>query len=271
MLITKDPGIAQHAEDTGIDVIFIDLEAGADKQARQSGKNAVYNDHSLDHIAPVRSVLKKAELMVRVNALNPDSTSEVERALDAGADCLMLPMFYSAEDVIRFRDMVNGRAKIRPLIETPSAVEEVEKLAKIDDIHSYHFGLNDLHIAWKCHFVFEPLINGKLDAAIAHFYEAGIDYGIGGMAQIGEGDVPGGDVLSEFVGRNSNRVILSRTFHRNSKTLDELHNKMNLKEQVQAIRGHEHRALLRTEEEVQSDHAQFAKNIQSIVSKLSHR
>ena len=63
MYITNRPEIAEIAENA-VDRIFIDLEQ-IGKAERQEGMDTVQSLHSLDDIKKVKSVLSKAELLVR--------------------------------------------------------------------------------------------------------------------------------------------------------------------------------------------------------------
>ena len=92
MYITNVPRIAALADKAGVDRIFLDLET-VGKQLRQGGMNTVQSDHTLADIRAVRPAVKRAELLVRVNPIYDWSREEIEAALDAGADALMLPFF----------------------------------------------------------------------------------------------------------------------------------------------------------------------------------
>lgn len=235
MLITNLPDIAAYADDAGVDTIFVDLEK-LGKEARQGRLDTVKSNHSIADVAAVRAAVRSAEVMVRTNPLHDGSRAEVDNAIAAGADCLMLPMFRSAEEVLRFCDLVDGRARVRPLLETTEALRDHRRLASIKEVDSYHFGLNDLHLAFDDVFIFEPLIDGRLDAALESFRDSGKTFGIGGVARCDEGEVSGRMVLTEGLRRGSSAAILSRTFHRGARTLHELTDRVDLKKDVAALR-----------------------------------
>mgnify|MGYP004115641025 CR=1 FL=1 len=50
---------------------------------------------------------------------------------------------------------------------------------------------------------------------VKKFVKYGIEYGIGGVAGMEHGEVPGSLVLSKYLSFGSKRVILSRSFHDN--------------------------------------------------------
>lgn len=72
MYITNDPAVARIAVDAGVDRIFIDMEV-LGKAERQGGMDTVQSHHVPADIAAVRSAIgDRAEIMARVNPLNPD-------------------------------------------------------------------------------------------------------------------------------------------------------------------------------------------------------
>ena len=111
MYITKSPEIARIAETAGCDRIFVDLEK-LGKEQRQGGMNTVKSDHTVADAAAVRRVLKKAELLVRVNPMYDGSEEEIRSVIDAGADIVMLPYFKRAEEAEEFSGYCAGRAKV---------------------------------------------------------------------------------------------------------------------------------------------------------------
>lgn len=211
MYITKDPRIAALADRAGVDRIFIDLET-VGKQLRQGGMNTVQSDHTLADIRAVRPAVKNAELMVRVNPIYDWSREEIEAALAAGADTLMLPYFRTAQQAEQFLSMVGGRARTILLVETPEAVENLDEILSLPGIGECHIGLNDLHLGYGRKFMFELLADGTVDAIAEKFKAHGIPFGIGGIARLGRGTLPAERILGEHVRLGSQAVILSRSF-----------------------------------------------------------
>ena len=68
MYITNDTQIAKIADETGVDRVFVDLET-IGKAERQGGMDTVQSKHTLDDIPKIKSVLKKAKLLVRCNPI----------------------------------------------------------------------------------------------------------------------------------------------------------------------------------------------------------
>ena len=98
MYITKDPAVAQIAENAGVDWIFLDMEF-IGKDARQGGLDTVQNHHTVRDIENIKSAVKTAKVLVRVNPIHdtlpnyPSSKDEIDASIKAGADILMVPFF----------------------------------------------------------------------------------------------------------------------------------------------------------------------------------
>lgn len=107
MYITNDPAVALIAEKNGVDRIWVDLET-LGKEQRQKGLNSVKSHHTIEDIRVISPLLTKAEMLVRVNPINPESKKEIDEVIAAGADIIMLPMWKSPKEVLQFLKIVNG-------------------------------------------------------------------------------------------------------------------------------------------------------------------
>ena len=225
MYITNRPDVALIAEHAGVDRIFIDMEY-IGKAARQGGMDSVQNHHTVEDVKNVRSVLTKADLLVRINPIHKatnDYTSteaEIDAVINAGADIIMLPFFKTAEEVRRFVADVNGRAKTLLLMETPEAASIVDEIIAIPGIDEIHLGINDMSLGYGKTFMFELLSDGTVENLCLKFKQAGIPYGFGGVASIGSGSLPAEAILKEHYRLGSSMVILSRSFCNVNETTD---------------------------------------------------
>ncbi len=217
ILITNDPVLAKHAESCGVGRIFVDLEL-LGKKERQGHLDTLISNHSISDVEKVRTSISRAELLVRLNPLNEMTGQEIDQAVSAGADILMLPMFRRADEVRQFVEMVDGRARVIPLVETYAASQAIEDIVKIPGVSEIYIGLNDLYLDMRLDFMFEPLANGLVDEMADAIKSAGLPFGFGGIARVGEGIIPGELVLGEHLRLGSQSVILSRTFHRKNDT-----------------------------------------------------
>ena len=115
MYITNNPKIAVVAENAGVDRIFIDMEY-IGKDIRQGGMDTVKSHHTIDDIAAVRQVIKKSELLVRVNPIHDktdlytSSEEEITKTIENGADIIMLDNM-TPEVMKQAVALIDGRAQ----------------------------------------------------------------------------------------------------------------------------------------------------------------
>jgi hypothetical protein len=211
MYITNREDLAELAEKSGVDWIFIDLEING-KDERQGHLDTVISRHNLEDVKRIKQVLTKSELLVRVNPIYEGSKYEIDRVINDGADIVMLPFFKTKSEVETFVNYVNGRSKVCLLCETLEAVENIDSILNVQGIDFIHIGLNDLHLSYKMDFMFELLADGTVEMLCNKFKEKGISYGFGGIAQLGQGAIPAENIIAEHFRLGSKMVILSRSF-----------------------------------------------------------
>lgn len=247
MYITNRPEIAQIAEENGVDWIFVDMEF-IGKDNRQGGLDTVQNHHTIEDVRRVKASLKEAKVLVRVNPIHKalidaegkvmymDSKSEIESAIEAGADIVMLPFFHTVDEVKQFTEMVksgnerrvqrgsmgsNGSmgssesrepAKVCLLLETPEAAILLDEILNVPGIDMIHIGLNDLHLAMGMKFMFQLLTDGIVEQLAKKIKAKGIPFGFGGIASLHGGALPGSYVLKEHYRLGSSMVIVGRSF-----------------------------------------------------------
>lgn len=266
MMITADPQIASYAEVSGVHRIFVDLET-LGKEARQGHVNTHKAHHTFSDISAVREVLTAAELMVRVNPLYDGTTYEVQRAIENGADRLMLPMFSTVDEVGWFRELVPRNIPVTFLAETPAALARVEawssELEKRDEVH---FGLNDLSLAMGLGFPFETLAGGLLDSAAHRLRVAKVPFGVGGVARAGVGQLPAEWVLGEHVRLGSTRAILSRAFQGSSASIGELKLSIDLKQELDKLKNELSEWEISTSDSLEHNRARVANSSFKIAS-----
>ena len=211
MILANDLQSAIASQNAGIDRIFYDLEF-IGKAARQAGRNAVLSHNDIDLIPELRKVITTSQLLVRTNPIHAYSKEEVEKAIGYGADILMLPMVMDQHDVEQYVRMVDSRAKVCIMIETAAAMARLDKILAVPGVDEIFIGLNDLHISMGLTFMFELLSDGLVEYIADKCNNVGVPFGFGGIARIGEGDLPSDYILGEHVRLGSTSVILSRTF-----------------------------------------------------------
>lgn len=255
MILCDDADSARIAQDAGIDRIFYDLEY-IGKSDRQHGRNTVLSSNNVEDLPKLRAVVNKSQLLVRTNPIHAYSQVEIDKAVEYGADILMLPMTIDHHDAEDFVRMVNGRAKVCIMIETASAMARLDNILAVKGVDEIFVGLNDLHISMGLTFMFELLSGGLVEYIADKCKKAGMPFGFGGIARIGEGDLPSDNILGEHVRLGSSSVILSRTF-KGVSGVDANAHQINLADEVKKVRE-------RMEEIADWSNEDYANNVQKV-------
>lgn len=267
MYITNNPMVAEIAQKYGVDRIWVDLET-IGKEERQGHVNSVKSHHTIEDIRRIALILERAEMLVRVNPINPSSKEEIEEVIEAGADIIMLPMWKSPDDVKSFLELVKGRTKTTLLLETKEAVECLEAVLKMGGFDEIHIGLNDLHLSYGLAFMFELLANGMVESICNKVNVYKIPYGFGGIARIGEGMLPAEKVIMEHYFLGSTRAILSRSFCNSDLITDEEEIEHLFRDNMNALRKFESQMCHMTSAEFLKNRLEMKLDIEKIVSRI---
>ncbi len=272
MYITNNSAVAQVAQKSGVERIFVDMEY-IDKDKRQGGMDTVQSHHTFADIETIRDAIRggSSSLQVRVNPIHDatadycSSEEEIDTAIQCGAQYLMLPMFKTPHEVERFLNAVNGRARTILLLETKEADQNVEEILQVGGYDEIHVGINDLHLSYGKKFMFELYVDGTLDRLSRVFNERGIRFGIGGIARVGYGMLPAEHIIAEHYRLGSQMAILSRSFCDANKMTD-----MKALEEVFSIGVHNIRefekvAARYTPDEYANNHETVEKLVAEIV------
>lgn len=217
MYITNDSLTAQIAEAAGVDRIFVDMEV-IGKAERQKGTDSVLSHHTQEDVKQIRSAIRQAELLVRINPLHGEmagydsSEKEIEQVIANGADRIMLPWFHDSDTVREFLQITAGRVKTTALVETKEAAESIGELLELEGLDEIYIGLNDLSICYGKQFLFELLADGTVENLCMQCRKKGIDYGFGGIGGLGKGLLPAEFIIRELYRLRSSSTILSRSF-----------------------------------------------------------
>jgi hypothetical protein len=215
--ITNNISEAQIVDKLDIDWIFIDLET-VGKKDRQIGRNTVMSDHSIRDVKKIRRVINNTKILLRCNPIGIHSKKEIEEInKTSGIDMVMLPFFKTVKEVKMFIELLDT-SKVEPtlLIETTSALDNLNDILKLYPFKYVHIGLNDIHIERNTSFMFEPYIDGLLDKTTSILRSNNKKFGIGGIGKIGSDLLPTPEcVINEHIRLKSSGVILSRSFKGN--------------------------------------------------------
>ena len=182
MYITNKPEIAQIAESSGVDRIFVDMEY-IGKAERQGGLDSVQNHHTVEDVRTMKQAVESAEVLVRVNPIH-EATDEY----------------------------TSSKQEIMLLIETPQSAEALDEILELDGIDEIYIGLNDLSLGYHKKFMFELLADGTVENLCLKCKLKGIPYGFGGVASLGKGMLPSEYIIREHYRLGSTCAILSRSF-----------------------------------------------------------
>jgi hypothetical protein len=100
------------------------------------------------------------------------------------------------------------------LVETKSAVCQLAACLAAGHIDEVHVGLNDLSIELGCDVMLEPMCTDVIDGLTATLRDAGVPFGVGGIARLSAESLPVRPerLLAEQVRLGCTRAWLGRTF-----------------------------------------------------------
>ena len=269
MYITNNPEVAVIAENAGVDRIFIDMEF-IGKDVRQGGLDTIQNHHTIQDIKNVKAAVRKAEIVVRINPIHEnyfgymDSKEEIDAAIDAGADILMLAYFTTPTEVQKFVEYVNGRAVTLPLLESKKAVSCLDEILKVRGIDQIHIGLNDLSLDLGKKFMFEILAEGLVDDICDKIKRYQIPFGFGGVGRIGQGILPAEKIIKEHYRLGSGCAILSRSFCNTNLITDQKEICKIFDEGVKEIREYEKTCV----DNFEQNHQEVIEIVRGIVARI---
>ena len=268
--ITNNPDIALIAEKYGVDRVWVDLEV-LGKELRQNNLDTVKSRHSVSDISRIKPLLSSAEMMVRINSWYDGSISEIDSVINAGADIIMLPYWKTPDEVRYFINAVNGRCKTTLLLETKEAVDCLDQVLDYGGFDEIHIGLNDLHLSYGLTFMFELLSNGIVERLCDKFCSAGIPYGFGGIAKLGEGMLPAEKIIMEHYRLGSTRAILSRSFCNTDKitNLDEIDSVFKIN--MQSLRSFEKSMSVFSQNDFLKNKNEVIEDVEAIVQRINSK
>ena len=209
-LFASDLAVVGEAVVGGVAAVVVDWENDG-KEERQSAADTEINRHTVDDLRRTRAATG-ARVLCRINRSGSRTQDEVELALDAGADELLLPMVRSVAEVERVLDLVDGRAGLGILVETRDAVAAADELARLP-LSRVYVGLNDLSIERGTPSIFTPLVDGLLDELRECF--AAMRFGFGGLTLPEAGaPIPCRLLLGELARLRADFTFLRRSFYR---------------------------------------------------------
>lgn len=175
LLFTTQADLIRRAEAAGIDGFIVDWEV-IDKVERQVGADTQINNDTCEDLERVRSCTS-ARVICRINSFGLTTTKEIEQAVQAGADEILLPMVRELSEVEQVLALVRERCKVGVLLETRAATRIAHQLAQLPLARVY-VGLNDLGIERGTPNIFTAIADGTVESLRSHF---DVPFGFGGL------------------------------------------------------------------------------------------
>jgi hypothetical protein len=209
LLFEKDPARARLASEAGVAGFVLDWEQRG-KAARQVGEGLEENADTPADVQAVRAATTQ-RVLCRVNPVWEGTPGELDLAIDAGADLILLPMVRSPREVGEALSIVKDRARVGILVETATAVDRARDLA-LYPLDLVYVGLNDLRLERKTR-LFAPLGDGTLDRVRDAFHA--VPFGFGGLTVVdGGAPLPCRLLLSEMARLRCDYAFLRRSWKR---------------------------------------------------------
>ena len=215
MLFSTNPTFIRQSVEAGVRGIVVDWEHTG-KERRQALADTQINRDTLDDLRRVRACTH-ALVICRMNGYGATTAEEVEQAVEAGADELLLPMVQTVEEVEAVLDQVKDRCGVGILVETVAATMLVEGLARLP-LSRVYVGFNDLAIERKTPNIFAAVSDGTVDRVRRSFH---IPFGFGGLTLPDCGyPIPCRLLIGEMIRINCDFSVLRRSFYRDIRGRD---------------------------------------------------
>jgi hypothetical protein len=215
LLFSIDEAFVRAAVRAGVTGIMVDWERDG-KCRRQANADTEINTHTLDDLRRVRRATD-ARVICRVNQPGCSSAAEIESAIDAGADELLVPMVRRCADVEQVLERVRGRCRVGILVETADAVACARDLCALP-LSRIYVGLNDLAIDRGADCIFESVADGTVDAVRQ---ACPLPFGFGGLTLPDAGSpIPCRLLIAEMARLGAGFSFLRRSFHRDIRGRD---------------------------------------------------
>lgn len=207
-LFSSDPATIEPAVAAGVSGVVVDWER-VGKRHRQAGADTQIGEDTVDDLRRVRACTS-GRVICRIDNDELLLEEQIESAIAAGADEILLPMVRSAGTVERVLDEANGRCGIGILVETVAAVAEAAALAALP-LSRVYVGLNDLAIDRGTSNIFEPLLDGTIEEVRQHF---ALPFGFAGLTVVDAGSpIPCRLIIGELIRLDCTFSFLRRSYH----------------------------------------------------------
>jgi hypothetical protein len=208
-LFSIDPLFIRGAVDAGVGEIIVDCEF-RDKHRRQADADTEINHDTIEDLRRVRACTR-ARVLCRINSFSEDTPREIEEAIEAGADEILLPMARTPAEIERAITLAGGRCGLGIVLETVDAVACAAELGKLP-LSRVYVGLNDLAIDRRTRNIFAAVRDGTVEEIRRHFH---VPFGFAGMTLPEMGcPIPCRLLIAELARLECHFSFLRRSFRR---------------------------------------------------------
>jgi len=212
VLFSTNPPFIREAVAAGVDAIIVDWEKTG-KEKRQAFADTQINYDTIEDLRLVRKATD-AVVICRLDNSGLAMANEIEEAIEAGADEVLIPMVRTVEEVVRVIDQVGGRCRVGILVETGLAVKGAEEFGRLP-LSRVYMGLNDLAIERGTPNIFTALTDGTVEEVRKAFR---IPFGFGGLTLPDRGEpIPCRLLIGELARLECGFSFLRRSFYRDIK------------------------------------------------------
>lgn len=219
----RDTDLDAASLEGGAKGIVIDFETSG-KADRQQGFDTQINQHNWQDLGDIKQNLQ-AYVICRINGINDQTESEVVKAIELGADEILIPMVRTVNEVTSILDLVKEKAQVSVMIETNEAVNITRQLDQLPLARAY-VGLNDLRICRGSKSIFTAIADGTVESIRGMVKHTA--FGFGGLTIPGCGTpLPVELFLHEMTRLDCQFTFLRRSFFQDTagkNIQNELHN-----------------------------------------------
>lgn len=253
MLFESSPDGAKAVLPHGIRNFMLDWEY-LGKVERQEGFDTEITPSDALGLKAVAAI-PSAVAWCRINRYGSHTADEIERALEAGAYGIFLPMVTSPKEVEVLLRCINGRSNVGILVETQAALFCATDLAAFP-LDRVYFGLNDFAISRGGGSIFDALLDGSVESARDIFSET--MFGFGGVTAMDAGSpVPCARLVEEMARLDCQFSFLRRSFRR------DVH-RLGAAELVSGVQDHWQYCKGRSDDEVQRDRQSLLRVLEEV-------
>jgi hypothetical protein len=208
-LFSIDPEFIGRAVDAGVAEIIVDWEF-RDKHRRQAEADTEINHDTVEDLRRVRACTR-ARVLCRINGFGEETPREIDEAIAAGADEILLPMARTVAEVEGALALTAGRCGMGIVLETNGAVACAAELASLP-LSRVYVGLNDLAIERRTRNIFTAVRDGTVGEIRRHFQ---VPFGFAGLTLPELGcPIPCRLLIAELVRLECHFSFMRRSFRR---------------------------------------------------------